>query len=69
MLHHGANPRVRDSDGWSIVDEAGEKKNGILLGIVFDYMYKERKKQWEKSKIIGTKTLETLPDFYIEMKW
>ena len=45
LLHHGANPRVKDADGWSIIDEAGEKRNGVLLGLVFDYMYKERTHQ------------------------
>ena len=69
LLKHGANPRVKDADGWSIIDEASEKNNGVLLGLIFDYMYKDRTVQWEKSKAIGIKTLETLPDFYIEMKW
>jgi ankyrin repeat protein len=42
LMHHGANTRVKDADGWTIIDEATEKQNGLLMGIVFDFMYAER---------------------------
>ena len=43
LLANGANPRVKDGDGWTIIDEASEKSNTLLLGLIFDYMYRERK--------------------------
>ena len=69
LLANGANPRVRDGEGWTIIDEASEKSNVLLLGLIFDYMYHERKEQWQTQKQIAIDALKHLPDFYLEMNW
>jgi hypothetical protein len=68
-MHHGANTRVKDADGWTIIDEAAEKQNGLLMGVVFDFMYEERRQLWHKNKCLAIESLKAIPDFYVEMNW
>ena len=44
LLKNGANPRSRDREGWSILDEAIEKNDPVLVALIFDFLHKTRRK-------------------------
>ena len=46
----GANGKLRDAFGWSLMDEAISQQNTRLLAIVFDQLNKRKKERWERSK-------------------
>jgi ankyrin repeat protein len=69
LLHHQADPHIKDSNGWSVMEEAVSQKNKSVCLNIFDYLHQEKIKKWLRNKHIALNALKSLPNFYIEMKW
>jgi ankyrin repeat domain-containing protein 13 len=69
LFRSGANGKVRDSNGWSLMDEAISQQNPRLLAIVFDCLNIKKKEKIEKNKLKVLSRLELIPDFYMEVSW
>lgn len=69
LLRHGSFPKVRDRNGWSVLDEAVEKGDKYLISEIFDSLVAYKQEKWNESKKLSLNALERLPDFYLEMKW
>lgn len=48
LFDKGANGKLRDANGWSLMDEAINQKNTRLLAIVFDQLNRRKKERWER---------------------
>ena len=46
LLFHGASTRVKDAEGWSIIEEAVSATNTRLLAIMFDYALEAKRQRW-----------------------
>ena len=64
-----ADSKLRDKNGWSLMDEAIDQGNSRLMGIAFNWnnIRKKEKIQRNKLRIIGR--LKKIPDFYCEIHW
>ncbi|CAG9310296.1 unnamed protein product [Blepharisma stoltei] len=69
LLRSGADPHIKDHNGWSVMDEAVAQKNSEIVGILFEYFHEEKMKKWEINRHLALEALESLPDFYLEIKW
>ena len=69
LLEAGSDTSLKDSAGWTVLDEAVVKGNPILIGLIFDSMHKSKLARVELEKAKGVRGLELLPDFYMEIKW
>jgi hypothetical protein len=69
LLQNGANPHIKDSLGWSVLDEAVVQRNREVVGVLFDYLHAEKMQKWHKNKHYIIDALKALPDFYVEIKW
>jgi hypothetical protein len=69
LLKNGANPKIKDADGWTCIDEAVAQEDEVVLRLLLDNLIARQvqtiKDQQEKLK----SALTNAPDFYIEMKW
>jgi ankyrin repeat protein len=43
LLKQGANPKIKDHEGWTVLDEAISTQNTNLLTLVFDGMNSYKK--------------------------
>lgn len=69
LIKQGANPKLKDKDGWSVLDEAIMTQNVNLLTLVFDGMNNYKKMNWPKNQVKIQTKLKKAPDFYVEMHW
>lgn len=69
LFEKGANGKLRDGNGWSIMDEAISQQNTRLLAIVFDQLNRRKKERWQRQKQTIFRKLKLIPDFYIELHW
>ncbi|KAL4432140.1 hypothetical protein ABPG74_014394 [Tetrahymena malaccensis] len=69
LLQNGGNPRIRNKEGWSPLDEAIFFKNVKLTTTLFEYIYQSKKKKITEQLIQLNTLLPSLPDCYIEIKW
>jgi len=69
LIAHGADAALRDGSGWSPMDEAVVKGDRDMVGLLFDHLYAEKVRKWEAGKSRAAAALQTLPDFYMELKW
>ena len=47
FFEKGANCKIRDGNGWSLMDEAISQQNARLLAIVFDNLNIRKKEKWK----------------------
>jgi len=69
MLQNGADPKVKDSNGWSCLDDAVCQSDVVLVSILLDYLMERKRKEIKKQEEDLSKILKLTPDFYLEMKW
>jgi hypothetical protein len=69
LLFHGANHKVKDPCGWSIMDEIVIQKNQAACSSFFDHLYREKLLKWKENKHLALSALSRLPDFYVEISW
>lgn len=69
LFRSGANGKIRDKNGWSLMDEAISQQNPRLLAIVFDSLNLKKKEKIERNKLRILSKLELIPDFYTEIHW
>jgi hypothetical protein len=69
LFLHGANGKLRDRTGWSLLDEAISNQNTRLLAIVFDNLNLKKKAKWIHTKNQIIKKLKSVPDFNCELHW
>lgn len=69
MFKSGCNGKIRDGNGWSLIDEAISQGNPRLLAIAFDWMNKTKKEKIVKNKLKVFASLLKIPDFYTEIHW
>ena len=69
FFEKGANGKLRDGKGWSLMDEAISQQNARLLAIVFDCLNEKKKAKWERQKLSIFNKLRLIPDFSVEMHW
>ena len=69
LLEAGADPRAKDSDGWSAFEEAVAQQNVKFCSILFDYLsaYKMRTLEQNQEQIVLA--LQKLPDYEVHLKW
>jgi hypothetical protein len=46
FLENGAQPKVRDSDGWTVMDQAINMGDRSLIAAIFDRLIEEKRKKW-----------------------
>jgi ankyrin repeat protein len=69
LLENGADVSAKDSNGWTMIDEAVCQKNRELVSVLFEFLYIKRLLSWEKSRVTAQSFLSALPDFFVEIKW
>lgn len=69
LLLHGADPHIKDANGWSVMDEAVAQHNRGICSEIFQYLHREKMQKWLRNKHLAIKALEKLPDFYMEIRW
>lgn len=69
LFKSGANGKIRDRNGWSLMDEAIGQSNARLLAITFDWLNQAKKVKVERNKQRMLERLKSVPDFYTEVKW
>jgi len=69
LLENGADPRIRDVNGWSCLDEAVSQSDAKLISILFDQLTFLKKITIQNQQQDLIKILMAMPNFYLEMKW
>jgi ankyrin repeat domain-containing protein 13 len=69
LLSIGADPKIRDLNGWSCLDEAVCQADVVLASTLMDYLMDRKRKEIKKQEQDLIKILKLTPDFYLEMKW
>ena len=69
LFKSGCDGKLRDGNGWSIVDEAIVQGNARLLGIAFNWLNIHKKEKIERNKRRVIERLKKIPDFYCELHW
>jgi ankyrin repeat domain-containing protein 13 len=69
LFKYGCNGKLRDGNGWSLMDEAISQQNPRLLAIAFDWLNMKKKVKIQKNKLKVFSRLEAIPDFYTEIHW
>lgn len=69
LFKHEANGKLRDGNGWSLMDEAIGQQNNRLLAIIFDWLSKRKKEFVDRNKKRVFERLRKVPDFYCEINW
>jgi hypothetical protein len=69
LLEAGANPRAKDTDGWTALEEAISHSNVKFCSLLFDYVsaYKLRNLADHQLSIIAD--LKKLQDYEVHIKW
>lgn len=69
LFNNDANGKLRDANGWSLIDEAIGQGNARLLAIAFDCLNAKKKEKIEVNKKKVLDRLKQIPDFYTEIHW
>eukprot|EP00742_Colponemidia_sp_Colp-10_P002144 GILJ01002291.1.p1 GENE.GILJ01002291.1~~GILJ01002291.1.p1 ORF type:complete len:1257 (+),score=280.24 GILJ01002291.1:184-3954(+) len=69
LLAAGANPRVKDRNGWRMMDQAIVNGHVGVCTAVFDAMASFKKIRWQTAHKNILTGLAMMPDFYMEMHW
>jgi len=69
LLENGADPRIRDINGWSCMDEAVSQSDAKLISILFDQLAFQKQITIKAQQQDLIKILTAMPDFYLEMRW
>lgn len=69
LFRSGADGKIRDRNGWSLMDEAISQQNTRLLAIVFNCLNAKKKDKIERNKLRVLSRLDSVPDFYTEVHW
>jgi hypothetical protein len=69
LLSYGADPHLKDSEGWAAMDAAVASQDRALAGLLFEYMSTRRLLKWQGVKSLTAQALQHLTDFYLEIKW
>lgn len=69
LLAHGADPKIKDPNGWSCLDEVVCQSDVMLLSVLFDHLTNLKRKKLAKQQEKLIEILKLTPDFYLEMKW
>lgn len=69
LLQLGAKTKIKDGNGWRIMEEAIVQQNPNLLVVIFDWMTLMKKQKWMRNQAKMLQRLDVIPDFYLEMHW
>lgn len=69
LFKSGCNGKLRDGNGWSLIDEAISQQSPRLLAMVFSWLNKAKKVKLEHNKEKVFARLLQIPDFYTEIHW
>ena len=69
LFKQGCDGKIRDTNKWSIMDEAIVQANSRLLSIAFNWLNITKKEKIKKNKLKVIERLKKIPDFYCEMHW
>ena len=69
LFQNNANGKLRDANGWSLIDESIGQGNARLLAIAFDSLNNIKKAKIESEKKKVLERLKKIPDFYTEIHW
>lgn len=69
LFKEGCDGKMRDGNGWSILDEAIGQANPRLLAIAFQWLNHRKKDKIKTNKTKVLDRLKKIPDFYCELHW
>ena len=69
LFKQGCDGKIRDGNGWSLLDEAICQGNSRLLAIAFSWLNIHKKEKIKKNKLKLIDRLKQIPDFYCELHW
>ena len=69
LFKNDCDGKLRDANGWSLMDEAIDQANSRMLAIVFSNLNIKKKEKIERNKQRILQRLEKIPDFYTEIRW
>ena len=69
LLEVGADPRMKDAQGWTALEEALTNENIKFSSLLFDYMCYYKTKIMEANQDRLGAMLRNLPDYHILLKW
>ena len=69
LMWNDADPKVKDLNGWSCLDEAVCQGDVMLVSILLDCLMEKKRATLKKQQEDLIKYLNMTPDFYLEMKW
>lgn len=69
LFKQGCNGKIRDANGWSVLDEAIVQNNPRLLAIAFNWLEIHKKEKIQRNKTRLIQRLKKIPDFYCELHW
>eukprot|EP00164_Ancoracysta_twista_P005089 GFYU01006927.1.p1 GENE.GFYU01006927.1~~GFYU01006927.1.p1 ORF type:complete len:582 (+),score=90.57 GFYU01006927.1:58-1803(+) len=69
LLAAGADPKVKNALGWTVLEEAVATRDGYLVYLVYTATQQRVWYQWQNRLPIILHSLEEFGDFYMEIRW
>lgn len=69
LLEAGANPRAKDNDGWTALEEAVSHSNVKFCSLLFDYVSAYKLRSISENQQVIASSLAHLPDYEVQIKW
>ncbi|CAK92764.1 unnamed protein product (macronuclear) [Paramecium tetraurelia] len=69
LLSNGSDPTIKDTDGWSPIEETVAQKDLLTTSLLFDYLVSKKLFDMQQERNQIDQELLKINDFYLEMKW
>ncbi|CAK61436.1 unnamed protein product (macronuclear) [Paramecium tetraurelia] len=69
LLSNGSDPSIKDTDGWSPIEETVAQNDLLTTSLLFDYLVSKKLFDMQSERNQIDQELLKINDFYLEMKW
>ncbi|CAD8198490.1 unnamed protein product [Paramecium pentaurelia] len=69
LLSNGSDPTIKDTNGWSPIEETVAQNDLLTTSLLFDYLVSKKLFDMQQERNQIDQELLKINDFYLEMKW